>query len=169
MYSDIIIRLKKRRQYLRLSAEETSTLIGVNEKNVAKWEREECTPTALNFVNWCEALAIKIILSEDKTTVHQYYPDDNVLEELIILFNEVNINDEHKQFKDYYISEAKLSADWDALFRKWLRNAVSFKRTRLQNKNSQTNPEVIQERRNRIHDVASIRDKVSVIPIKLFK
>lgn len=169
MYSDIIARLKKRRQYLRLSAEETSTLIGVNEKNVGKWEREECTPNALNFVNWCEALAVKIILSEDKTTVHQYYPDENVLEELIILFNEVNINDEHKQFKDYYISEAKLSADWDALFRKWLRNAVSFKQSRLQRKSNQTDPEVVQARRNRIYDVASIRDKVSVLPTKLLK
>ena len=43
-------------------------------------------------------------------------------------FNEVNIEHEYKQFKDYNVSEAKLSADWDSLFRKWLRNAVEFKR-----------------------------------------
>jgi len=169
MYKNIIARLKNRRQYLKQSGEELSAIIGVNEKNVGKWEREESVPNAHNFINWCEALDLKIIFTEDKTSVHEYYPSNFIITELTTEFNEVNIEHEYKQFKDYNVSEAKLSADWDSLFRKWLRNAVSFKQSRLQRKGNQTDPEVVQARRNRIYDVASLRDKVSILPTKLLK
>ena len=159
MYKNIIARLKNRRQYLRRSAEELSTIIGVSEKNVGKWEREEAVPNAHNFINWCEALDLKIIFTEDKTTVHEYYPTE---------FNEVNIEHEYKQFKDYNVSEAKLSADWDSLFRKWLRNAVEFKRNRLQRKSINTNPEVVQDRRQAIYDVANLRYQTQQKQTKLY-
>lgn len=168
MYKNIIARLKNRRQYLKLSAEETSTLIGVNEKNVGKWEREECTPNAHNFINWCEALDLKIVFTEDKTTVHEYYPSDFIIKKLTTEFNEVNIEHEYKQFKDYNTSEAKLSADWDSLFRKWLRNAVEYKRNKLQRKSVNTNTEVIQGRRQAIYDVANLRYQAQQKQAKLY-
>lgn len=168
MYKNIIARLKNRRQYLKLSAEETSTLIGVNEKNVGKWEREECTPNAHNFINWCEALDLKIVFTEDKTSVHEYYPSDFIIKKLTTEFNEVNIEHEYKQFKDYNISEAKLSADWDSLFRKWLRNAVEYKRNKLQRKSVNTNTEVIQGRRQAIYDVANLRYQTQQKQAKLY-
>jgi|TARA_R110000772_G_scaffold64499_1_gene144264 transcriptional regulator with XRE-family HTH domain len=168
MYKNIIARLKNRRQYLRRSAEELSTIIGVSEKNVGKWEREEAVPNAHNFINWCEALDLKIIFTEDKTTVHEYYPSNFIITELTTEFNEVNIEHEYKQFKDYNVSEAKLSADWDSLFRKWLRNAVEFKRNRLQRKSINTNPEVVQDRRQAIYDVANLRYQTQQKQTKLY-
>ena len=57
MYSEIIRLLKQRRQYLQLTIEELSDKIGVDTKNVGKWERQDCQPNASNFINWCESIS----------------------------------------------------------------------------------------------------------------
>lgn len=165
MYKEIVRLLKQRRLYLKLTIEEVSDKIGVSTNNVGKWERQDCEPNAENFINWCEALGLYLNLSAEAHHVDHYNPSDDEIAELIQEFGEVNYDTEYQNFRDYYRSQNKTATDWGSLLRKWLRNAVIYKRERVSKQTTST--EFVQGRRQRLYDQANLRDQAQTEQARL--
>ncbi len=165
MYSEIIRLLKQRRQYLQLTIEELSDKIGVDTKNVGKWERQDCQPNASNFINWCEALGLYFNLSAEAIIIDYYQPTEEFVTEISEEFKEIDHATEYQNFRDYYRSQNKTATDWGSLHRKWMRNAVIYKRERFSKKTD--SPTFVRERRQRLYDNANIRDQEQTTETRL--
>lgn len=128
MYQQRVRQLKERRLYLRLTIEQLAHIIGVSDKILGKWERQDVIPNMQNFEAWCNALDVNIILSPQMSTVHNWQPTTELLKELKQQYKEVNYEYEISNFCDWYKSKGDQSADWDALFRMWVRRSLKFHR-----------------------------------------
>ena len=58
--------LRQRRIYLRMPQKELTKKLGIGENTLARWETGAMVPSALKFFDWCDALDIKLELSEQR-------------------------------------------------------------------------------------------------------
>jgi len=128
MYQQRMKQLKDRRLYLNYTLEKLAHIIGISDKMLGKWERGESIPNMQNFEAWCNGLDLTVILSADSTVVNDWQPNEKFIEEIKQQFKEVNYEYELENFKDWYRSKGDRSADWNALFRMWVRRSVKFNR-----------------------------------------
>lgn len=159
MYVQRLKQLKDRRQYLNLSIDKLSFMIGVADNVVGRWERGEVIPNMHNFEAWCNALDLTVILSAENTPVDDYEPQENFIREIKQQFREVNYNYEYENFKDWYRSSGTRSADWNSLFRMWCRRSTNFngRSTASNQKDSQ----IISSVHDRLNAVQNLRNKTS--------
>jgi transcriptional regulator with XRE-family HTH domain len=133
MYREKITQLKARRFFMNMTLERLADLVGVSDKMIGKWEREEAVPNIQNFEAWCNALDIHINLSAVMSDISSWCPSQEFIDEIKKQFKGVNYEYESENFRDWYKSKGELSADWDALFRMWVRRSFKFHRTTTTN------------------------------------
>ena len=126
MYQQRLKQLKDRRQYLNYTLEQLAHLIGVSDKMIGKWERAEAVPNMMNFEAWCNALDLTVILSAETSCVDDWQPNTDFINELKQLTRGINYEYEIANFRDWYKSKGERSADWNALFRMWIRRSQRF-------------------------------------------
>ena len=140
MYQQRLKQLKDRRLYLNYTLEQLAYVIGVADRMVGKWERGETIPNMQNFEAWCNALDLNVILSATSSQIDDWEPNQNFINEIKQEFIGVNYEYEISNFRDWYKSKGDRSADWNALFRMWIRRSFKFNRgtTKSNEENTQT-------------------------------
>ena len=126
MYQQRLKQLKDRRQYLNYTLEKLAHIIGVSDKMIGKWERGESIPNMQNFEAWCNALDLRVILSAETSSVDDWLPNEEFLNELKQQTRGIDYDYEIANFTDWYKSKGERSADWNALFRMWIRRSQRF-------------------------------------------
>jgi transcriptional regulator with XRE-family HTH domain len=159
MYQQRIKTLKSRRLYLNMTIEVLSDLIGVSDKHVGKWERGETIPNAQNFEAWCNALDINLLLVSKETMIDTWQPGTEFKKEIATEFKGVNYEYEIANFRDWYTSKGGTSANWNALFRMWIRRSFKFNGGASQS--YQKDSQIVSSVHDRLNAVQNIRTETS--------
>ena len=149
MYQQRLNQLKDRRQYLNYTLEKLAHIIGISDKMIGKWERGESIPNMQNFEAWCNALDLRVILSAETSSVDDWLPNEEFLNELKQQTRGIDYDYEIANFTDWYKSKGERSADWNALFRMWIRRSQRFNSKTTTN--DENNTKVLSSVAERMH------------------
>ena len=158
-YNHYLKLLIKQRKSNGISSRALADVIGVSETLVDKWEGQKTIPNVVNFLNWCEALAIEVNISQAKKLTREWQPNEKTWEYIYETYQREFIEDDTQKFYEHYISNGQTREDWNECFRKWHRTAKQFRRERTGNNRymDKTNSEFIEMRRDKIRSLSDFR------------
>lgn len=159
-YKELIANLIAKRKKFKVDTITVSSMIGVADSLVGSWERLEKIPNAINLFAWCNALELELAL----TTSEQEISNDFKPSIATITWTQqqgIDYEKECGKFINYYKAKKRTARCWDSMFRLWISRSIEFDRDRKEyyQKQSKTSSDFIQERRNRILDIANVSSR----------